>query len=714
MTQMQQKLNQFQQGAVSAVYFVLKVSFSVAIGFLTSKCYLLNDFSPFSLILISLSARIGMVISGCYIGSCIGYLSNSIDLNAFKYITALTMIYAVQMIFRKSERKEDYSILSGAACFISGFLFLLAGNLTLFNVLLLAGESVLISCCIFFSDYAVRGFKSKKTLSSRELIAAAVTMMLVLSSLHNTNFFGLNLSRILALLCLFLAISCLKTSHIALLGSCLGIFMSVIGNGGEAIFTAFIVSTLSACVFLNFSSRFANVIFMIVYYVVLFFFEKFPWNYWYFTEPFIAFGIVAAMPKKKLKEILENYIPLRSERAPSKAPVDLRQDLKSFCKASCPHYKWCRTENDEEMQSLFEKLEKTSDYDPENIEKDIPFCKKKEMLTGFIKEKIATLDQEELNDIANQLNSLTKKLEDQALSGVHPVQFLEQEENELKKSLTERNLRVKEINFIVDEQKIKRCDLQIEAADDLMADRIIEDCLKPHFEKKPTIKYQRKDDTIYVHIIENEGFQIHCAALCKTKKGEKFCGDNALGFSSGKNKYCLVLTDGMGSGKNACIHSTLAIDTIRKLTAGGLNVLQSMNIFRSIHRLSNDAVFTTVDICEIDQQTGMLSFYKAGAFDSYCVSGDQLSVIKGGGMPMGLCERDKIRHCTLQIEDGDFIIMSTDGLSSLNDRIESAILESKNEDPKRFAEQILRKLSAISSPSDDVTVMVCKFNKDPE
>ncbi len=643
MTQLQQKLNRFQNGTVTLVYFIIKLTFSLLIGFLTSKSSLLDDFSPFSIILLSVVKSLGLNVSACYIGSTVGYLSNVIDLSVFKYITALTMIYVIQMIFHKNTLKEDRSVLSGAVCFVSGFLFLLADGITLFKVLLLIGESILISCCIYFLNYAIEGFKRNTLLTYRELIAASVALMLILATLHNVEIFHLNLSRTVALIVLFMAMEHLKISIVVLLSSCLGIVMAVVGNGGETIFTAFIVAGLSSSVFLHYSGRFSKVVFMVIYYAILFFFDKFPWSYWYFAEPAVAYGLVRLLPHRKIRAFLAEYIPVRP------------------------------------------KLGSKGKEEPNKFD-----------------------------ELTEQLNEISQKLGEE-LNEATALTILSKEEELIKITMAEAGLCVKEINFTSIGDKNRQCTGIVEQNEDVLCENIIKRCLEPHFNSTPSTRFKSVGTDIHFIASEPTPYLINCAAVCKTKNGEDFCGDNALGFSPDRERYCLVLTDGMGSGKKACVHSSLAIESIKKYTVGGLSMLQAINVFRSAQRLTDEQCFTTVDVCEIDKNTGRATFYKAGSFDSYLLHEKEISVISGGGMPIGLSERDKIRHCSIQLSKGDYIIMGSDGLSQFGDRITENILCCKDPDPRKFAEKILRKLSEYAPfGSDDVTVIVCRIDSTEE
>lgn len=719
MIKVQDHLDRFQRFVTSGFYYVLRIALSLGIGFLTSRCAVFENFSPFALILLSVSADIGLFPTFCYLGSAFGFLAGAFDLSVFKYITALTMIYVVHMVFRRSlhTMKNDTAVLSAACCFTSGFLFLLVGQLTLFNVLILAGESILVCCCIYFISYAVKAFRQCCYLSSRELIAAAITMILILVALHNVYFFQMSAARIVAIALLFLAINCLKTSHTAVLGSCLGIILSAVGNGGEAIFTATIVGTLVACVFSAFSDRFAMTSFLIVYYAVLLFFGKFPWNYWYFSEPLIAYAVVFVLPKGKIRGFLSSYIAVKDQAKKKKKGNQSQEMIEACrreCQAICPKAAICYEKNapelSEALDALTERFCQTEELG--NIESAIPFCIKPHAMAEIIEHRLVYSHSEAFEDMIEQLDHLSRKIEMKMDSSVHSVRFLTDAEEKIKVSLEKRRITVKDINFIVDERDCRKCDIQFAVNGDILYEKIIKETVTPHFSDACTVKITEKDGEYAAHIKESCRFSISCAALCKTKSGEQISGDTALGFSVDKSLYYLLLADGMGSGKEAGVQSEMLIDTLRRLITGGLSVPNALNIYRSASRFRQDHTFATVDICAIDLNKGTANFYKAGAYDSFYLHEDQLTVLRGGGMPLGLGENDRLRHTSVKVSDGDYLILASDGLSVLNEQLEPVIINSKTQDVRSYAQKILYSLAENADGSnDDVTVMVCKFHK---
>lgn len=717
------RLEQFQKGLVKTFYFTLRIIISAGLGYISAKCSIFDDLSPFSLILLSCSYQMGMLPTVCYLGSTIGYLSLPFGIYLFKYITALTMIYVVYVVFYRSLHmlRGDMAVISGICCFISGFLFLLVSNLSLFSALLLIAESALICCCIFFVSYAVKGFKKNCFLTSRELIAASVTLLLILVSLHNIALFQMSVARIVGLIVVFVALNCLKISHAAVLGCSIGIILSAVGNGGEAIFTAFVVGTLVGCVFINFSMRFAEVLMIVVYYAVLLFFGKFPWNYWLFAEPMIAFAVSFFIPKEKMRRYLAAYIAIRLPKGEKKNAEDFKKIIekcKVECGIFCPKAIACYQKNSAELIDLLEDLSEryTCTEDFGEIEPSLEFCIKPKAMTNIIKKQLTHLNSDDFDELTEQLNKITKNLELKMNSSINTIQFLSNEEKAIKNSLSNRRIGVKEINFIVDERNCRRCEILFDYNEDLIYEKIFKEVLSPHFPQGVDLRIIKKGSEGVVYANESALYRLSCSAVCKAKTGEEICGDNALAFSGSKGIYYLMLADGMGSGKEASVRSQTAVDLLKRLLIGGLSVSNAFNIFHSTARLQKNFGFTTLDICRIDLNKGIADFYKAGAYDSFYINEDKISIINGGGMPAGLCEHDRIKHTKIHLSDGDYLIMGSDGLSALNESLEKVLLNSSSQDVRLFSKRILTSLFEQSNGGmdDDVTIITAKFQKTPE
>ena len=108
----------------------------------------------------------------------------------------------------------------------------------------------------------------------------------------------------------------------------------------------------------------------------------------------------------------------------------------------------------------------------------------------------------------------------------------------------------------------------------------------------------------------------------------------------------------------------------------------------------------------------MIDSYKSGAYDSFHIHNKKINILHGGGLPLGLNERDQLKHHNIKIHNDDIIIMATDGLSVLNNEINETIMGCYSKDIRQYAKNLLLASSENNKIcSDDITVMVCKIQK---
>lgn len=233
--------------------------------------------------------------------------------------------------------------------------------------------------------------------------------------------------------------------------------------------------------------------------------------------------------------------------------------------------------------------------------------------------------------------------------------------------------------------------------------------------KEFAINTEIKNNDLYKYSLEQiESFKIECYALYKAKKGENVCGDNVSAFKSSNSKYNLILSDGMGSGKEAYNKSFDAITLMKKLLKSNTSpeiAIETVN--SSIDMLKDEIGFSTIDLCTISLDSGIAVFLKCGAYISFILRRNNILKINGGGFPAGLNEKVSYTKQTEQLSDGDVIIMMSDGLSEAIDKIQAILLINKHENIEVLTKELLdcAYSNTTSESDDDMTVMCAKIIK---
>jgi len=224
-----------------------------------------------------------------------------------------------------------------------------------------------------------------------------------------------------------------------------------------------------------------------------------------------------------------------------------------------------------------------------------------------------------------------------------------------------------------------------------------------------------RDTDSCASFVRRAPFTVQCAALCKTKEGETVCGDNALAFSADQSHYVLLLSDGMGSGKEAFAQSCWTLTLLQKLLRAGVRAEGALGMVHSSLRLaSEDVAFATADLCSIDLFTGKARFIKAGALSSFILRGDQIIEVSAVSMPLGATEHPDMAATTHSLIEGDLILLISDGAYERKDQLLFALQKHRDQPPDILARRLMGAvLSKEKAPDDDITVLIARLIKNP-
>ena len=200
---------------------------------------------------------------------------------------------------------------------------------------------------------------------------------------------------------------------------------------------------------------------------------------------------------------------------------------------------------------------------------------------------------------------------------------------------------------------------------------------------------------------------------------EDTSGDNYTFFKLREEKFITILSDGMGVGNEAFKESKGAVILLKNMIQSGLSydsALKTINSILGIRSVEDN--FATIDLLSIDQVTAKAEFSKVGSVSSFIKRGQEINMIKSTSLPIGILNQIEVEPTELQLYDGDFIIMITDGILDSNPKLtikeEWIIKLLKNnliDDPKSLAQYILHKAEQNSNSIDDMTVLVIKVDK---
>ena len=140
-------------------------------------------------------------------------------------------------------------------------------------------------------------------------------------------------------------------------------------------------------------------------------------------------------------------------------------------------------------------------------------------------------------------------------------------------------------------------------------------------------------------------------------------GDRCTSFAGIMCKYYVLLCDGMGTGPGAVRESKIACGILKRLLTAGYPAEHALRSLNSLCALRDRAGAVTVDLAEIELDTGKVTLYKWGAAPSYLVSNLGAEKIGTAGPPPGLSVTEQ-REITerLSLRRGETLVLISDGV----------------------------------------------------
>jgi len=189
-------------------------------------------------------------------------------------------------------------------------------------------------------------------------------------------------------------------------------------------------------------------------------------------------------------------------------------------------------------------------------------------------------------------------------------------------------------------------------------------------------------------------------------------GDSYSFLKLTSDKTLMAVCDGMGAGESAQRASILAISLVENFYRAGFPNEIIMNSVNQLLTLTNQEVFSALDLTIFSLSTGEVDFIKVGATDGFIKRAREVEVIEAGSLPLGILDemKPKITHAILQT--GDFVVLTSDGIldafANDNAALGNYINNLSPQTPQQLADEIMQEALNRAShiPPDDCTVVV--------
>ncbi len=220
-------------------------------------------------------------------------------------------------------------------------------------------------------------------------------------------------------------------------------------------------------------------------------------------------------------------------------------------------------------------------------------------------------------------------------------------------------------------------------------------------------------DRVTVLFVEGVAYNVLYGVRKETRKDEAVSGDNFSVFWLPEGQFYAGLSDGMGSGIQACTQSELVLDLMEQFLEAGFSKETAVRMINSSIVLQpEEPIFSTIDIASIDLYTGVCDFLKVGAGVSFLKKENSVECIHGSGLPAGVTSQISLEPYRLRMYDGNLLFMMTDGVihalppGEEEETMKYLIRNLPQGTPAEMAERLMEQVRTYGEGADDMTILV--------
>ncbi len=203
------------------------------------------------------------------------------------------------------------------------------------------------------------------------------------------------------------------------------------------------------------------------------------------------------------------------------------------------------------------------------------------------------------------------------------------------------------------------------------------------------------------------------------KDNSEVSGDCSLQIKLADGKYLLAIADGMGSGKKARECSKMTLRLMKQMLSAGFDKEESISMINSrINLLGISDRYSSLDASILDLYAGKIEILKNGACSTFIKNNKNIKEVKSENLPVGIANHIDLQTETLEIQDGDIIVMCTDGVLDSKNNIEPEWIKNflnniNTNNVQKIADLIIAEAidNNYGTVKDDMTVIVSKIIK---
>lgn len=160
---------------------------------------------------------------------------------------------------------------------------------------------------------------------------------------------------------------------------------------------------------------------------------------------------------------------------------------------------------------------------------------------------------------------------------------------------------------------------------------------------------------------------------------------------------------------------------LERLLKAGFDKEVSLKLINStLVANSKEDMYATLDLQILDLYAGNMEFIKNGACPTFIKRKKEVQLLKSVTLPTGILEQNDLVVYDYDLEDGDIIVMCTDGIIDANQEyinrelwVKYLLEDISVDDAQQIANMIVNEAvdHQFGMQKDDMTVIVTKVNK---
>ena len=388
---------------------------------------------------------------------------------------------------------------------------------------------------------------------------------------------------------------------------------------------------------------------------------------------------------------------------------------------NCRKSKECFTRNDTLKKIMFKSIEgeineEEAAYINKECTKPSKFYDFSNLLKkDYYREYKYNLEYQGLKEaLKNQMNGISKVLDNYRLKLQYDDTLSSKYENERIKSLLDKNqvdyLFVDYSEDFKGNSNINLC-VKVNTHQDIykIRDLLINE-FNINYEIKEVSEYSL-DGFLKIEFKELNPYKF-LYGVYQINLSEEGNGDSYLVYEN--NNYMIYsLSDGMGSGKKAKEESRFTLKILKSVLDTGMDLKNGIMLMNSLLKIKNRYdIYASLDLVSVNKKNLKSHFFKNGAMHSYIYSmvENRLTKISGSALPIGIVDNITSYDYSFKLKAGDSIIMFSDGIKENIDLMESFFKQIKDYNPQIIAREIATHFKNEDN-KDDVSVLVIKIEK---